>query len=102
MLCPFHKSRIKRWLLSKKFTACVKQRGETTLAMLIKNVTVQISGMGNLRGSASVPNYSTFVWVCVGILVKLSFKEDPDTALQVFTEFLTGVTREAEGTYFKI
>lgn len=54
--------------------------------MLIKNVTVQVSTMGSLTVSTSVPNYHAFVWFCVGIALKLSFKKDSDMTLQVFTE----------------
>lgn len=86
MLCPFHVSGVKRWFLSKKFTTYVKQREETILAMLIKNVTVRVSTMGSLTVSTSVPNYHAFVWFCVGIALKMSFKKDSDMTLQVFTE----------------
>lgn len=82
MLCPFQVSRIKRWFLSKKFTTYRKQREETMLAMLIKNVTIQVSSVGSLSDSASEPNYYACVWVCVGIMLKLRFQK----YLQVFTE----------------
>lgn len=86
MLCSFHVSRIKRWFLSKTFTTYIEQREEIILAMLIKNVTIQVSSMGSLTVSASGPNYHAFVWFCVGIMLKLSFKKDSDMTLQVFTK----------------
>lgn len=51
--------------------------------MLIKNVMIWVSSVGSLTVSTTVPNCHAFVWLCVGTVLKLSFKEDADT-LQMF------------------
>lgn len=86
MLCLFHVKGIKIWFLSKKFTTYIKQREETTPALLIKNVPAQVSSMCSLTVSASDKSYRVFAWGFCRHHVKVEFQKSLNMTLQVFTE----------------
>lgn len=70
----------------KMFSASYKKQREQRVVAILMNADVMIwvSSMGSLVVSTSVPNCHAFVCFCVGIVLKMSFKEDGDMTLQVF------------------